>query len=136
MVTTVPAVCVRSPEYPPVPESVAAAREFVLETCARWGVGDASEVAVLLVSELATNAVRYARTPVTVWLARRPGHIVVTVEDGSPTHSHLAHPELMDEQGRGMQLVDLLSEEWGEREVLGVRDDLVGKRVWAEIATS
>ncbi len=119
----------RSPELPPEPESVGAAREFVVGCCERWGLVDVSETAVLLVSELATNAVRHARTPVTIWLARRLDRIVLSVQDGSPVHSHVEHPDTLDEHGRGMLLVDVLAERWGEREVPD------GKMVWAEIAT-
>jgi len=108
---------------------VAAARAFVEDCCEKWGLGDASETAVLIVSELATNAVKHSRTPVTVWLARRLDRIVLSVQDGSSGHSQLGRPIETDEQGHGMVVVDVLAQRWGEREVPE------GKMIWAEIAT-
>lgn len=110
-------------------EAVSLARDFVERVCREWGLDGASDTAVLLASELATNSVRHARTPVTVWLARRLDRIVLSVEDGSEEHSVVEHPGDDEEGGRGMLLVDVLSERWGEREVP------TGKLVWAEIAT-
>jgi anti-sigma regulatory factor (Ser/Thr protein kinase) len=119
----------RSEQLPPEPESVALARAFVLGACEGWGLSATAETAVLLVSEMTTNAVRFARTPVTVWLARWPDRVVLSVQDGSSTPPSLGHPDELDESGRGMFLVDLLADRWGER---GVPD---GKMVWAEIST-
>ena len=48
--------------YPADRTSVARARRFVRETLIGWGAGDATDDAVLLTSELATNAVVHART--------------------------------------------------------------------------
>lgn len=114
----------------PEPESVALVRDFVAACCAEWGLTETTDVARLLASELATNAVRYAHTPVTVWMARRPDRIVLSVEDASPEPATVRAPSELDEGGRGLQLVDALSDDWGEREV----DN--GKMVWAEIRTT
>lgn len=130
MVETVTrAVWRRSEQLPAEPESVARARAFVLEACEGWGLSATSETAVLLVSEMATNAVRYARTPVTVWLARWPDRVVLSVQDGSTSPPSLGRPDELDESGRGMFLVDSLADRWGEREIPE------GKMVWAEIGT-
>ncbi len=112
------------------PESVAVVREFVAASCAAWGLTCTADVAVLLASELATNAVRHARSPVTVWLGRRPDRIVLSVEDDSREPATVRHPRLMDEGGRGLELVDALADSWGEKEMPA------GKLVWAEIRTS
>lgn len=120
----------RSLHVPSEPESVAAVREFVAGCCSDWGLDAAVDVAVLLASELATNAVRYARTPVTVWLAQRPDRIVLSVEDASPEPATVRHPGALEEGGRGLELVEALADGWGERG----RGN--GKLVWAEIRTA
>lgn len=84
---------------------------------------------MLLASELATNAVRYAHAPVVVWLGRRSDRIVLSVEDASHAPATVRHPGALDEGGRGLELVDALAERWGERDLPE------GKLVWAEIAT-
>lgn len=120
----------RSVRLEPVPEAVGEVRAFVAACCADWGLSKSADVAVLLASELATNAVRYARTPVTVWLGRKPDRLVLSVEDESPESAVPQPGRVLDESGRGLQLVDALAERWGEAEL----DK--GKRVWAEIRTN
>lgn len=119
----------RSLHVTPDAASISAVRDFVRECCADWGVSESSDTAVLLASELATNAVRYASTPVTVWLGYRPDRIVLSVEDASHASATVRAPGVLDEGGRGLLLVDALAERWGEREVAN------GKLIWAEIAT-
>lgn len=96
--------------------------------CDEWGVGEAGAVAVLLAGELATNAVRHARTPIVVWLGHRPDRLVLSVEDASHVPAQVQHADSDDEGGRGLLLVDEMAERWGER------DMPTGKLVWAEIA--
>lgn len=76
----------------------------------RLGVLESSDTAVLLASELATNAVRYAATPVTVWLGHRLDRIVLSVEDASHASTTVRGTNIMDEGGRGPLLVDALAE--------------------------
>ena len=111
------------------PEAVHDVRVFVQQCCEEWELTGTSDVAVLLASELATNAVRYARTPLTVWLGHRSDRLVLSVEDASETVATQRQPDVWEEGGRGLLLVDALADRWGEREIAG------GKLVWAEIAT-
>lgn len=111
----------------PVPGSAAAARRLVADTLGRWGCDTLVETARLLVSELVTNAVLHARTPMTVVVGLRRGGVRVEVHDGS------AGPPVLREYGdeamtgRGLSLVAELSDRWGvDRE----RD---GKSVWFEL---
>ncbi len=120
----------RSMHVTPDAEAIHSVRRFVRECCADWGVQESTDVAVLLASELATNAVRYARTPVVVWLGHRSDRIVLSVEDASHASATVREPSPTDEGGRGLILVDALAERWGEREIA------TGKLVWAEIATA
>ena len=59
----------------PRPESAGVARRFVSDTLAGWGHAEATEVAMLLVSELVTNALRYGVQPMR--LIARPERIDV-----------------------------------------------------------
>ena len=49
--------------YLPIPESVPAARHFVVDVLRSWGHGELAPDAALIVSELATNALRHADSP-------------------------------------------------------------------------
>src|ERR1700685_558989 len=53
------------------PNAPAAARHFAVATVGRWGAGDLSEDVALVVTELAANAVRHARSAFTVILSFR-----------------------------------------------------------------
>lgn len=119
----------RSVHVPPEAESVKTVRDFVEHCCADWGLGTTRDVAVLLASELTTNSVRYARTPITVWLGHRSDRLVLSVEDASHSPATAQEPQPQDEGGRGLLLVREMSQRWGERDLPN------GKRVWAEIAT-
>jgi anti-sigma regulatory factor (Ser/Thr protein kinase) len=120
----------RSMHVTPDPQAIHEVRSFVRECCTDWGVEEGTDVAVLLASELATNAVRYATAPVVVWLGHRSDRIVLSVEDASHASATVREPSVTDEGGRGLLLVDALAARWGEREVA------TGKLVWAEIATA
>ena len=111
------------------PEAVARVRQFVRDTCREWGLEESSDAAVLMASELATNAVRYARTPLHVWLARRPDRLVVSVEDASTEPAQRRRVTDVDEGGRGLQVVEALAVSWGEK------DRRRGTVVWAELMT-
>ena len=92
--------------------------------------GDLVDTAVLLVSELATNAVRHAsgRFRLTLFAA----HGVLRCEVGD---TGCREPRVRDtaagaeESGRGMFLVDALARRWG------CRRDGPGKTVWFELGT-
>jgi signal transduction histidine kinase/DNA-binding response OmpR family regulator len=111
------------------PESIAGARDFVTATLAGWEVGE--EVcgrAVLLASELVTNAVLHGRPPVELRLRRTATELVLEVHDGAgylPSRRRAA-PD--DENGRGLQLVAALADRWGSRPVAD------GKSVWCVLA--
>lgn len=112
------------------PAAVGLARDFVRDCYRTWGVEDPEDVASLVVSELVTNALRHATGPITLFVARRPHKVVLTVEDGSSVPAEVELPGPLEESGRGMLLVQALTRSWGEQPVPG------GKRVWAEITPS
>ena len=113
-------------ELPPTPESVPEARAFVRETLRATSVD--VDTAMLLVSEVTTNAVLHARTSVTVQVQVTGDVVRVEVTDGSPAVPRIHSYGPTSATGRGLRLVDQLARSWG------VRDDPDGgKVVWFEV---
>ncbi len=106
------------------PRSVALARRFTEEVLGGVPTSTANEI-VLMVSELATNAVVHAATTFRLSIERTNKLVRVEVLDGGGEHTHLRSPSNMDLHGRGLQLVDTLSDQWGTTEC-GEN----GKTVW------
>lgn len=105
----------------------ARARAFLRATCATHD-DDAVDAVELLVSEVVTNAVRYGLPPITLAVDCADGALQVRVTDGSTTEPLRRQPQSWEESGRGMQLVDLLSDDWG------VEPGEDGKTVWFRLA--
>ena len=107
-------VAPHAPQLPltllPITASIPRARRFVSEalpeTC--W----ADEI-TLLVSELASNAVRHAGTPFTVTLGCDGSVVRVEVSDGSAAPPRPRVPPLEAVTGRGLMIVDALASDWG-----------------------
>ena len=110
--------------FPAIPQSVHAARRFATDVLA--GVpADALEAVELMVSELATNCIRHERMSFYVTILRTPRAIRVEVTDSGSGMPIMRSPGPNDPSGRGLQIVDMLSDEWGiEPEVPA------GKTVW------
>ncbi|MFD7729173.1 ATP-binding protein [Kitasatospora phosalacinea] len=113
------------------PESVAGARRHTAQVLQCWRArGELSDAARLVVSELATNAVRARGGPpgFTLTLVLRDGALLVQVgdQDPHPPRPRTAGPEATG--GRGLHLVDELSSRWGY-----YRTSPHGKVVWAEL---
>lgn len=105
-----------------------AARRFASAELA--DLGSRVETVVLLVSELATNAVRHAASAFVLSIERSDGAVRVEVADegdGSPTEQ--PH-DIEAPSGRGLQIVDALADEWGVTQRPG------GKAVWFTIAST
>ena len=75
--------------------------------CGGWGLTDLIPTAELLVSELVTNAVRYAQGKIGLRLVLEGG-LVIEVLDDSAALPRLRHPDDDDERGRGLQVVSQL----------------------------
>jgi signal transduction histidine kinase len=114
---------------PSQPASVSVARRFVSTQCLRWHLS--AESAELVVSELVTNAVRYAGGDVTVTLRRDGDRVVVAVRDDSPRQPQLMHVDDDATSGRGLSIVDAIALKWDV--CLHGDSGEVGKTVWAEI---
>jgi anti-sigma regulatory factor (Ser/Thr protein kinase) len=82
---------------------------------------------VLLVSEMVTNAIRYAAPPVRLEIQAGEQTSSWPCATGAPSRRSPAWPAEEAEGGRGMMLVDLLTTDYG------VRTDPPGKAVWARL---
>ncbi|MEU9173949.1 ATP-binding protein [Streptomyces sp. NPDC048420] len=121
-----------SVEYDPRPSAVREARAEVRRQLEGWGLAerddDLVDTAVLLVSELATNALLHSASRFTLTLSAAHGVLRCEVAD-----SGRRTPRVLDagnaESGRGMFLVEALALRWGWRQ------DGRGKTVWFELGT-
>lgn len=119
---------VRSSVHLPVPAAVGSVRGFVRDALAGWGLDHLVGDAVLITSELATNAVTHGNSPFRASLARTGDVVRVSVEDGSSAwpRYHRALPG--DQDGRGMAIVAVLSRR------SGCDSTASGKVAWAELS--
>ncbi len=85
---------------------------------------DTVDAAVLMTSELVTNAVVHSGTRGEVSISLRPGSLRVAVRDESKLMPVKETPRQLDEPGRGLVVVSELADRWG------VVENIVGKSVW------
>ncbi|MFE0039977.1 ATP-binding protein, partial [Streptomyces sp. NPDC059018] len=120
---------------PRSPRSAGRARAFLAEQSREWKLPDeVAETAVLLLSELVTNACRHARVPPGREVRARcvlgsDGVLRVEVSDASEVLPCPRTAGPGDEAGRGLALVAALADAWGAHP----RECGVGKTVWFEI---
>ena len=114
---------------PPDVPAVRLARRATRDALAAWQLSHLEDVAVLLVSELVTNAVRHARDTgaIGLELASVGTGLRVEVQDGDPHWRLKPSSPDDDESGFGFVLVDSLAGRWGIRRVSA------GKAVWVEL---
>jgi serine phosphatase RsbU (regulator of sigma subunit)/anti-sigma regulatory factor (Ser/Thr protein kinase) len=103
------------------------ARALIRDPLKRWGLEDLIDATELLVSELVTNAIRYASTgEVQLRLILEPDSLVCEVHDSSPALPRVLQVDKDAENGRGLHVVSQLAARWGARRTLS------GKVVWCE----
>ncbi|MCS0603122.1 SpoIIE family protein phosphatase [Streptomyces sp. LP11] len=112
-------------EVPVDPAAVADLRTRATRQVEEWGLPELAVTTELLVSELVTNAIRYATPPIRLRLLR-DSRLTCEVTDASSTAPRLRHARSTDEGGRGLFLVAQLALRWGAR----YTDE--GKVIWAE----
>jgi hypothetical protein len=96
------------------PPAAAEARRQVRAAICAWDIPVDSDVAILLTSELVTNAIRQEVTGiVTLAIACSCGQLRVDVHDTSRSLPMLIDAPVDSETGRGLMLVTTLSAEWG-----------------------
>ncbi|MFF1453647.1 SpoIIE family protein phosphatase [Streptomyces sp. NPDC058274] len=105
------------------------ARRLARRALSRWGLEDMTDSVELLVSEVVTNAVRYASRPVTLRLLRTDV-LRCEVGDDVPQLPRLRQARATDEGGRGLYLVNKLARRWGATRLS------TGKVVWFELNRS
>ena len=88
------------------------------------------ETVALLVSELATNSVRHASAGFTLDIERGPERIRIAVSDAGRATRSCAARSRREASGRGLQIVEALSDDWG----CAPAPDGLGKTVWFEVA--
>ncbi|MBV9204751.1 MAG: ATP-binding protein [Actinobacteria bacterium] len=113
-------------------QSGRAARRFTRNTLRDWGLTSLADDAEAIVGEFVANAVSHALRcvgsgqPLGLRLLRRTGEVMCAVLDPSDNAPVLRTPGRDEEAGRGLQMVDALSDVWGWSPVAGR-----GKAVWA-----
>lgn len=89
-------------------------RRIVRASLVHWGRPALVEPAQLLLTELATNALRHASgLDIGVRVYLQGDRLMIQVNDGSPICPALRRAKHDDEGGRGLCLVDAMSESWG-----------------------
>ncbi|MEV5754618.1 SpoIIE family protein phosphatase [Actinoallomurus sp. NPDC052308] len=121
-----PAGHVVSWRLPALPSAVRDARVRVRETLERWDCEELSFSTELVVSELVTNALRYASGDIELRLLR-DRTLVCEVRDDSDALPRARQAADDDEGGRGLQVVHRLAKRWGARPAGD------GKVVWCEL---
>ncbi|WP_225994270.1 SpoIIE family protein phosphatase [Streptomyces sp. SS1-1] len=113
-------------DLPSDPAVVATARSLVQRQLATWGLEETAFVTELVVSELVTNAIRYAEGPIHLRVIRDHHALICEVSDTNATAPHLRYARSGDEGGRGLFLIAQLTQRWG------TRFSNTGKTIWTE----
>ena len=116
--------------------AVPCARLHARQVLWEWGFR-LGENAELLVTELVTNAVKASRAmtqafPVRLWLASDSAQVLILVSDASPQPPVRMDTSDEAENGRGLMVVEAISEQWGWY----FREGKDGKVVWATVRLS
>jgi serine phosphatase RsbU (regulator of sigma subunit)/anti-sigma regulatory factor (Ser/Thr protein kinase) len=107
------------------------ARAFTADTLREWALpASLARDAILLVSEMVTNAIVHGRAPIQLRLRRARGRLLVEVDDTATAAPRKMRPTADDIHGRGLQLVAMMADQWG------TRPTPAGKSVWCVLALS
>jgi two-component sensor histidine kinase len=109
--------------FPPTDDAPYESRSLVRNFLTEHDADDLVDIGLVLTSELVTNVIRHAHSPVQLDLEWQAETLRVEVRDGSsiiPAVAELANAD----GGFGLRLVDRLAADWGIRQL----DD--GKAVW------
>lgn len=116
-----------SVELPPEPASATRARRLAREQLASICPPEALDTIALLVTELVTNAILHAQTPLQLQIEATGDRVRLRVEDSSARQPERRSYETDAVTGRGLALVETLASSWG------VDPTPSGKAVWCEI---
>ena len=118
-------------ELPPTTESVPAARRFVTDMMRDSDTVADIDTAGLLVTEIVTNAVLHALTPMILTVEVSADVVRIEVRDGSEVPPRLRAFSPVASTGRGLRLLESLAARWGVRP-----EPSGGKVVWFEVGAS
>ncbi|MEU9234314.1 SpoIIE family protein phosphatase [Streptomyces subrutilus] len=112
-----------------LPNAVLHARRFTARTLRSWGVAGETDAALLVVSELVTNALAHTQGEVGMDLTLSADRLRIAVSDASPRSPvKPAWVSWESTGGRGLLIVEATTTAWGSVPLSG------GKQVWAEIS--
>lgn len=121
-----------------LPSSVPWARRVLRHMLRQWQLEAVADPALLLVSELVTNAVQASsdgagqehpsQQMISLTLQLTDASLVIRVWDANPALPVLQEADVTGDRGRGLLLVDFLADAWGHHAADG------GKAVWCEVA--
>jgi anti-anti-sigma regulatory factor len=114
----------------PTAEAPRVAREMATHAWWDWDLPGRPNSAQILASELVTNGVRHARTPLGFSMTLRDGTVRLSVQDWAAAPVRPRSPSESDLQGRGLIVVEAIASRWGS---VPLGD---GKVVWAELQVS
>jgi anti-anti-sigma regulatory factor len=114
---------------PPNPGAARQARDLITEACLRWDLPGLVAPASIIASELVSNGVRHAGTPLELALARTARYLHIAVRDSNPRPALLQHPSRLSAGGRGLLIVQGTALTWGSTPTPN------GKVVWATLGT-
>ncbi|MFC7928761.1 ATP-binding protein [Streptomyces cinereoruber] len=101
----------------PEPVRVRQMRRITRAHLIRWDLDELIDNALLVVSELVTNAIDHGEgSPVRLTVTCSNTELRVEVTDGSPKPARRREPEQSEESGRGLLIVEQCSREWGVSE--------------------
>jgi anti-sigma regulatory factor (Ser/Thr protein kinase) len=113
------------------PEAASSARRAMARAAELWRLDrEVTETALLLVSELATNAFRHGAPPVRLSLRLDADRLRVEVADGSPALPRPGQSGPGQAGGRGLLIVQELAARWGSQ----ASRTRLGKTVWFELS--
>jgi anti-sigma regulatory factor (Ser/Thr protein kinase) len=110
--------------FPAIPQSVHAARRFATDSLS-GSPASMVEAVELMVSELATNCIRHERTSFHITILSSTREVRVEVTDSGSGTPTMRSPSPDEPSGRGLQIVDMLSDSWGVEP-----EHPSGKTVW------
>src|SRR6476469_9444195 len=97
----------------PTVDSVGAGRRLVAEALSEWDLDDLTYTAALLTSEVLTNSLLHARTQIVLTVERTATEAVtISVHDGSRLVPRRRQHAQDATTGRGLELLDRLSQSW------------------------
>jgi DNA-binding NarL/FixJ family response regulator len=122
-----PPVVEASLDLPQSLSSAHEARQFVTRYVVEWNLEDLLDDALIVVSELAANAVTHAESGCRIRLSLNDATLRIDVVDTGAGTPEPQPATWTEEHGRGLHLVDALTTAWG----LEIVPE--GKLIWAEL---